>query len=118
MGVAQLGTPNLSPQTILCDIVQGLNSITPLALAGQVESAEAEVSWALGKLTAVGIGSTILGCPTSALSPNSILYPNSTNQGGPLGPPPSVAANTGNNVYGKTYFAGSAPTTPKCSHTS
>ncbi|KAJ0120420.1 hypothetical protein J7T55_015147 [Diaporthe amygdali] len=118
MPIAQLGTSNLTPQTILCDVVMGLNSITPLALAGQAQSVEAEVTWALAKLGAVGISSTILGCPASALSPDVAVYPNSTNKGGPLNPPASVAANTGNNVYGKTYFAGSAPTTPKCSHTS
>lgn len=120
MPIAQLGTANLTPQTVLCDAVMGLNSITPLALAGQAQAVEAEVTWALGKLAAVGLSSTILGCPASALSPNpnAFLYPNSTRQGGPLSVPPSVAANIGNNVYGKTYFAGSAPNTPKCSHTS
>ena len=115
MPIAQLGNfANLDVNTILCDLNEGLNSVTPLSVAGQVQSAEAKVTWALGKLALVGLDSTTLGCPASALSPN--LYPNSTQKGGPLNLPPSVAANTGNNVYGKTYFC-SAPTTPKSSHT-
>lgn len=55
---------------------------------------------------------TTLGCPTTT---TSNVYANPSNEGGPLNPPPSVAANTGNNVYNKIYFE-NAPTKPKCSH--
>lgn len=115
MAFGQLGTPNFNAKTVLCDVYQGLNSITPLALAGEEESILAGITWALAKLAAVGLSDTVLGCPKSTLSPN-YLYPNSSNVGGPLGTPPNVYANTGNNVYGKTYFC-TAPTTPQCSHT-
>lgn len=116
MPIAQLGTQNLDVATILCDIVEGVNSATPLALAGQAEDVEAGSSWALGKLGAVGLNNTVLGCPTSALSAN-YLYGNSSQAGGPLNPPPSVAANTGNDVYDKVYFT-TAPTSPQCTHSS
>ena len=118
MAIPQLGTDNLNATTILCDIYQGINSVTPLKLAGDTESAAAAASWALGKLGAVGLSDTVLGCPKSELSPN--LYPNSTQAGGPLSPdslspPPSVVANAGNDVFNKTYFC-TPPTTPQCSH--
>ena len=115
MAFAQVGTPNLSAQTILCDVYQGLNSITSLALAGQTETLAAQVTWALGKLAAVGLSDTVLGCPTSTLSPN-FLFSNASSTGGPLAPPLSVSANAGNNVYNKYYFK-TAPTSPQCSHT-
>ncbi|KXT04896.1 hypothetical protein AC578_3442 [Pseudocercospora eumusae] len=116
MPIAQLGTPNLNVSTILCDVFMGLNSITPLPLAGEAEAVDAGITWALAKLGAVGLSGTILGCPTSAISTN-YLYPNSTTIGGPLGPPPAAVANAGNNVYNKTYFT-TAPTTPQCNHVS
>lgn len=118
MGASQLGTKNLTPQTMLCDIYNGINSITPLALAGELEEVAAGITWALSKLAAVGISDTILGCPKSSISPNYI-YPNQTlsQKGGPLNPPPSVLKNVGNNVYNKVYFT-SAPTKPKCNHVS
>nr|POE49013.1 aromatic peroxygenase [Quercus suber] len=115
MPIAQVGTPNLNVTTILCDVYQGLNSVQPLALAGLTEAVESDISWALGKLADVGLSDTDLGCPTSTISTN-FLYGNMTTEGGPLGPPPNVYANTGNNVYNKTYFC-SAPETPICSHT-
>lgn len=59
---------------------------------------------------------TVLGCPTSTIS-NNFLFPNANSTGGPLSPPPSVLANTGNNVYNKTYFT-TSPTRPMCSHVS
>ncbi|KAK0990694.1 hypothetical protein LTR54_012054 [Friedmanniomyces endolithicus] len=112
---AQRGT--LAAKTALCYIYQGFNSVTPLALAGEEQAAAAGTTWALSKLLAVGLDGTTLGCPASTLSPNTYLYPNATNKGGPLNEPASVAANIGSNVYYKTYFT-SAPTTPKCSHSS
>ena len=84
----------------------------PLALAGESELGEEAVTWALGKLADVGISDTILGCPKSAESSN-FLFPNQTQKGGPLNPPPSVQKNTGNNVYNKIYFE-TAPTKPQC----
>jgi hypothetical protein len=113
LAIAQLDSKNLNAVTILCDVYQGLNSITPLALAGQAESADASITWALGKLAAVGLDATTLGCPSSSLSPN-FLTSNDTQQGGPLDPPPGVLANTGNNVYNKLYFAQSPAVPPKC----
>lgn len=70
---------------------QGLNSVTPLALAGDVEGIAAGITWALAKLDSA-FGDTILGCPKSSISPN-FLYPNHT--GDALDPPPSVIKNTG-----------------------
>lgn len=117
MPFAQLANPaNLNLQTILCDVYQGINSITPLGLTGGLADASAAVAWAAGKLDAVLPG-TILGCPANAVSSN--YYGNANKQGGPLVAPPTpsnVAANTGNNVYNKVYFR-TAPTTPQCSHT-
>jgi hypothetical protein len=111
-GASQLGTGNLSPQTILCDIYQGVNSITPLQLGGTVESVAKAVSWATSVLDPV-LGGTALGCPNNVVSPN-FLYPNSAQAGGPALPPPVTAdGNTGDNVYNKIYFT-SAPTNPTC----
>lgn len=115
MAVGQVGTPNLNATNILCDLVQGLNSITPLALAGEEEAVESDLSWAVGMLADAGLTNTVLGCPTNVISTN-YLYPNMTTEGGPLGPPPNVYANTGNNVYNKTYFC-NTPYEPTCKHT-
>ncbi|TEA18400.1 Aromatic peroxygenase [Colletotrichum sidae] len=113
-GVAQLGTGNLNATTLLCDAYQGINSVVPLFVAGTTEQIAAATAWATSKLDPY-FGNTVLGCPTSVLSPNppSLLFPNPRNQGGPLNPPPSVAKNVGDNVYYKTYFS-KAPTTPAC----
>lgn len=111
--VAQVGTPNLSVQTFLCDIYQGINSITPLALGRSEEDTAKAVSWALSVLDPV-LGGTALGCPDSTISPN-LLYPNATAAGGPANPPKIPSdSNTGDNVYGKIYFK-NAPTSPQCS---
>jgi len=116
-GASELLTPNFNVTTLLCDVYTGIQSITPLFIAGtEAEIADA-TSWALNKLDTAFPAGTFLGCPTSAISPNFPLYPNSSNMGGPLDPPPSVAKWTGNNVYNKTYFANTAnPTAPLCSH--
>ncbi|EMC93813.1 hypothetical protein BAUCODRAFT_75194 [Baudoinia panamericana UAMH 10762] len=115
MAVPQLANPaNLNVNTILCDIYDGINSITPLALGGTEQEVATAVSWALSKLEGVGISPSVLGCSIGNISPN--FYPNMTQAGGPMNLPPAQQANTGNNVYNKTYFC-NAPTTPQCSHT-
>ncbi|KAK3114655.1 hypothetical protein LTR53_006826 [Teratosphaeriaceae sp. CCFEE 6253] len=111
----QLQGGNFNAATALCYIYQGINSLTPFALAGEEQAAAAGLTWAISKLASVGLDATTLGCPASTLSPNSYLYPNATNKGGPLNTPANVKANTGNDVFYKTYFC-SAPTTPQCSH--
>jgi hypothetical protein len=95
MPVGQLGTPNLNATTLLCNVYQGLNSVTPLALAGEVEAVTAKVTWALAKLDAA-FTDTLLGCPKSTISPN-FLYPNHT--GDALDPPPHVIQNTGRSSH-------------------
>lgn len=117
-GTAQLGTPNFSVQTILCDVYQGINSITPLTLGGTEEQTAKAISWALSVLDPVFKG-TALGCPNSVVSPN-FLFPNAQKEGGPVLPPKVPSdVNTGDNVYNKFYFAGSsAPTQPACNHAS
>jgi hypothetical protein len=111
-GVGQLGTQNFNVQTLLCDIYQGLNSITPLTLGGTEESVAKGVSWALSVLNPL-FSKTALGCPDSTISPN-VLFPNAQQEGGPVNPPrvPSDA-NTGDNVYNKIYFK-NKPTKPQC----
>ena len=111
-GAAQVGTGNLTPQTLLCDVYQGLNSITPLALGGTEERVAKAVTWALKVLDPVFKG-TALGCPDNVISPN-FLFPQSQTQGGPTNPPPVKAdGNTGDNVYNKVYFK-NAPINPNC----
>lgn len=112
MPVAQLGTPNLNATTLLCNAYNGLNSVTPLKLASSSESVQEGLTWALSKLDPF-FKDTVLGCPANSIS-NNLLYPNANTEGGPLSPPPSVEANTGDNVYNKIYFA-DAPTSPNCS---
>lgn len=114
MGIPQAGSKNLKVKTVLCDIYNGLNSVSPLALGGTQKQVAAKITWALAKLAAVGIEGTVLGCPADSESSN-VLYPNQTTEGGPLNPPPKVYKNTGNNVYNKVYFT-DAPTTPQCKH--
>ncbi|KAH7082702.1 hypothetical protein BKA63DRAFT_433201 [Paraphoma chrysanthemicola] len=111
-GVAQIGTPNLSVDTILCDVYQGINSITPLMLGGTLEQTSKAVTWALSVLDPI-LGKTALGCPDSVISPNS-LFPESQREGGPVVPPrvPSDR-NTGDNVYNQIYFT-SEPKEPQC----
>ena len=111
-GASQVGTPNLSVQTLLCDIYQGINSITPLAIGGTEEQVAKGVSWALSVLDPV-LGGTALGCPDNVVSPN-FLYPQRAQAGGPSTPPPVKAdGNTGDNVYNKIYFK-KAPVNPSC----
>jgi hypothetical protein len=110
MPIAQLGTPNLNATTLICNVYQGLNSVTPLGLAGTAEEIYAKVTWAIAKLDPY-FKDTILGCPTSTISQNFLFPPEN---GGPLAPPPAVVANAGDNVYGKIYFK-DAPEQPICS---
>lgn len=112
MAIAQLGSDNLSVKTILCDVFMGINSITPLALGGPARDTAGGLTWAVDKLASVGLSKTVLGCPNDSLSP---IYPNATDKGGPLNPPPAVVANSGNNTYNKVYFT-EAPTKPQCNH--
>jgi hypothetical protein len=109
MPIAQLGTPNLNATTFLCNVYQGLNSITPLGFAGTSEEVQAKATWALAKLDPY-FKDTVLGCPTSTISQNFLFPPQN---GGPLAPPPAVRANTGDNVYNKIYFK-NAPKQPVC----
>jgi hypothetical protein len=84
-GVGQVGTGNLSPQTILCDVYQGLNSITPPIVAGSEKKVAKAAAWALSVLDPI-LSNTALGCPDSTLSPN-FLYPNATQVGRPINAP-------------------------------
>ncbi|KAF4554456.1 Dothistromin biosynthesis peroxidase dotB-like protein 1 [Elsinoe fawcettii] len=112
MGVPQFGTPNLNANTLLCDVYQGINSITPLVLAQPGQDVGAAIGWALSKL-APFIAPSVLGCPLDVLSPN-YNYPNATQPGGPGNLPPSRSSNVGNNVYGRAYFAEAPPRQPQC----
>lgn len=114
MAIPQIGSDNLNVKTILCDVYNGINSIMPLALAPETQSAAAKVTWALDKLASVGLSKTVLGCPADSLSP---IYPNATSEGGPLNPPPAVVSNAADNVYNRVYFT-EAPTKPQCQHSS
>lgn len=112
MGVPQLGTPNLNANTVLCDVYQGINSITPLILAQPGQDLAAATGWALSKL-APFIAPSVLGCPLDVLSPNP-LFPNASRAGGPSTTPPGVFRNTGNNVYNRVYFSQAPPRQPNC----
>lgn len=114
-GAAQIGTDNLSVQTLLCDLYQGINSIVPLIAAGSLEDTSKLVTFAVNKLLPVLGKNTALGCPDSTLSPNGkdLLFPNADKVGGPEKAPPASDAKTGNNVYNKVYFS-SAPVKPAC----
>jgi len=119
MPIAQLANPsNLNVKTILCDLYEGINSVTPLALGGDEEAAANAISSMTALLGSVGLDSTTLGCSALALSPNegaTMLYPNASQPGGPLNLPPTANdAKSGNNVYNQVYFT-QAPTTPQCS---
>lgn len=116
MAIPQIGSDNLTPQTILCDVYNGLNSVTPLALGGSEEDGAAAITWALSQLVNVGIDATVLGCPKTSLSPNeNFLFPKAHQKGGPLNLPKSQFKWTGDNVYNKVYFT-EAPTTRQCKH--
>ncbi|KAK5112883.1 hypothetical protein LTR85_011110 [Meristemomyces frigidus] len=116
MPIPQLGNvANLNASTILCLVYTGIQSVTPLALAGQEAEVASGLTAALSLLE-TNLGGTIAGCNLGDVNTQTLLFPNSTAEGGPLNPPPSVALNVGNNVYDKTYFC-NAPTTPQCSHT-
>ncbi|KAK5172259.1 uncharacterized protein LTR77_003897 [Saxophila tyrrhenica] len=117
MPIPQIGTDNFSPQTLLCDIYNGINSITPLALGGALEQTGDTISWAVQKLIDVGLDATTLGCPKNSISPNFKLYPNKKQKGGPLRLPRSQYRWTGSNKYNRVYFT-EAPTQPMCKHVS
>lgn len=113
-GAAQVGTPNLSVETLLCDVYQGINSVTPLIAAGALEDTAKLVAFATSKLLPVLGSKSALGCPDNAISPNlDILFPGADKVGGPEKAPPASDANTENNVYGKVYFK-EAPKAPAC----
>ncbi|KEQ74393.1 hypothetical protein M436DRAFT_44378 [Aureobasidium namibiae CBS 147.97] len=117
-GASQLLTPNFNVTNILCDVFQGIRSITPLGLAGDEKDAGEAADWALSKLSPVlGVGA--LGCSLDTLSPDydgdSILFPSASQTGGPINSPSAQASNAGNNVYNKVYFT-AAPTKPACNH--
>ncbi|KAF2768670.1 hypothetical protein EJ03DRAFT_375180 [Teratosphaeria nubilosa] len=108
----QIGTPNVNVSPLLCNIYQGLNSITPLAIAGESEVAQAAVTDLIARVAGVLPAGSIDGCPTDTISSN-YLYPNSTTAGGPLGPSLNIERNAGNNVYNQVYFT-EAPEKPDC----
>ncbi|KAI5242718.1 hypothetical protein E4T43_04629 [Aureobasidium subglaciale] len=113
-GVSQLGTPNFNVTNILCDVFQGIRSITPLVIAGTEKDAAVAADWAINKLVPyLGVGA--LGCSLDTLSPDQgdILFPSATRTGGPINSPSAQAKRAGNNVYNKVYFK-TAPTTPAC----
>lgn len=112
MGVGQVGTPNLTPTTVLCDLYQGINSIVPLFISGTEEEIANAATWAISMLDGA-FDFTTLGCPSSVLSPN--LFSNASMEGGALNPPPSIVSNAANNVYNKVYFT-ATPTAPLCNH--
>jgi hypothetical protein len=120
-GASQLLTPNFNVTNILCDVFQGVRSITPLVVAGDEKAAGQAADWALSKLSPVlGVGA--LGCSLDTLSPDlndgdSLLYPSASKTGGPVNSPSAQASNAGNNVYNKVYFT-AAPTKPLCNHVS
>lgn len=112
--VAQLGTDNLNVQTLLCNVYQGINSITPLVAGKTLEDSSKAITWALSVLDPI-LSKTALGCPDSVISPN-MLYPEANREGGPANPPRVPSDQwTGNNVYNKVYFK-NAPTGQSCSH--
>ncbi|KAJ4287353.1 hypothetical protein N0V90_012751 [Kalmusia sp. IMI 367209] len=113
-GVAQVGTPNLSVQTLLCDVYQGINSVVPLIAAGNLETTAKLVTFATNKLLPILGKNSALGCPDATLSPNqNLLFPDAAQVGGPKKSPPKSDSKTGNNVYNKVYFE-KAPTKPAC----
>jgi hypothetical protein len=112
MAFAQFGSDNRTPQNILYDIYESLQSLEQLALEGKSPSLVGGISWSLGKLADVGPSGTILGCPTSTLSPDWLVT-NASMAGGPLNPPTEYTENAGNNIYEQTYFC-KAPTEPTC----
>lgn len=118
-GVSSLLTPNFNTTAIMCEIYQGINSITPLFVAGTEAEVAAATEWALNKLDNAFPAGTFLGCPVNTLSPNSPnysgLYQNPSQTGGPLTPPASQVQWVKNNVYNRTYFT-TAPTAPACKH--
>lgn len=107
----QVGTGNLNVQTLLCDIYQGINFITPLVLGGTLEQTSKTVTWALSVLDPI-FSKTALGYPDSVVSPD-LLYLNSSQQGGPENPPPASDSKTGDNVYDRVYYS-SASQEPAC----
>ncbi|GAB7337205.1 hypothetical protein MBLNU457_g2584t1 [Dothideomycetes sp. NU457] len=114
--IGQLGTTNVNLNTLLCDAVQGFNSITPLALAGDAAEVEDGISWALSKLTLLpALSGTTLGCPVGTLSPDETNFFSQyfDKTGSPLHEPPAEVRNAGNNTYNQIYFT-EAPTSPQC----
>ncbi|EUC40366.1 hypothetical protein COCMIDRAFT_41289 [Bipolaris oryzae ATCC 44560] len=119
-GAAQVGTPNLSVQTVLYDMYQDLNSIAPLALGDTGENVAKRVSWALLVLDLL-LSKTALGCPDRVISLN-FLFPGSQKEGGPVNLPRVLSDRwIGNNVYGKVYFVSNkvrveamCPSAPTC----
>ena len=106
MPFAQLGTANLTPQTIACDLYLALLQVTPTFAAQSQQDAAYALSWAISKLDPI-FSNTTFGCPSNAFSSNGGnygTYPYENMTGSPSNPVP-IGCSSETNQYYRTYFA-------------
>ncbi|CAF3976307.1 unnamed protein product [Adineta steineri] len=77
----QVGTSNLTPQTIACDIYEQILQLTPACLAQTLEDGSDVLTWIIAKLDPVFLQSTF-GCPACSFSNNggNSLFSSNTNK--------------------------------------
>ena len=103
----QLGTSNLTPQTLACDIYSTLIQLTPTFLAQPEQNLLDALTWVISILDPVFAGTTF-GCPASSFSSNG---GNSVNNQPGTSNDPGIAtcSEGGTNQYDQIYF----PTAPQ-----
>ncbi|CAF1134175.1 unnamed protein product [Adineta steineri] len=78
LNFGQVGTSNLTPQTIACDIYEQILQLTPACLAQTVQNGFDVTTWIIAKLDPI-FSQTTFGCPACSFSNNggdSPLNPN------------------------------------------
>ena len=106
MPFGQLGTSNLTPQTIACDLYLALLQFTPAFAAQTQQDIAYALAWAISKLDPV-FANTTLGCPSNAFSSNGgnfSTYPYQNVTGSATNPVPAGCLETANRYY-ETYFS-------------
>ncbi|CAF1134134.1 unnamed protein product [Adineta steineri] len=78
LNFAQIGTSNLTPQTIACDFYNTILQFTPAYYGQALEDGFNVTTWIIAKLDPV-FSQTIFGCPASSFSNNGGSCPSNQN---------------------------------------
>ncbi|CAF1202777.1 unnamed protein product [Adineta steineri] len=99
LNFGQVGTANLTPQTIACDIYEQILQLTPACLAQTVQNGFDVTTWIIAKLDPI-FSQTTFGCPACSFSNNggNSLFSSNTNKTN------NTTCFAKTNQYYKVYF--------------